>query len=98
MHSKTKPLSENAFNSVLRRMGYAKKAVTAHGFRSSASTILNSRHYDDDVIETALAHLNANEVRRAYNRAKYWPERVQLLQAWADLLDQFKVRKLRSRA
>jgi integrase len=98
MQSKTKPLSENAFNSALRRIGYAKEMVTAHGFRSSASTILNSRHYDDDVIETALAHLDANEVRRAYNRAKYWPERVQLLQAWADLLDEFKVGKLRSLA
>jgi integrase len=98
MQSKTKPLSENAFNSALRRMGYPKEEVTAHGFRSSASTILNSRHYDDDVIETALAHLDPNEVRRAYNRAKYWPERIKLLQAWANLLDQFKEHKLRSRA
>jgi hypothetical protein len=41
-------------------------------------------------LETALAHLDPNEVRRAYNRAKYWKERIQLLQDWADLLDQFK--------
>jgi integrase len=95
LHSKTKPLSENAFNSALRRMGYGKDEVTAHGFRSTASTILNGRHYDDDVIETALAHLEPNEVRRAYNRAKYWKERVQLLQDWADLLDQFKANQLR---
>lgn len=84
------PLSENAFNQALRRMGYGKKDATAAGFRSSASTILNGRHYDDDVIETALAHLDPNEVRRAYNRAKYWKERVQLLQDYADLLDQLK--------
>jgi integrase len=90
IRSKTKPLSENAMNSALRRMGYTKDEVTAHGFRSSASTILNERGYDDDVIETALAHLDENEIRRAYNRAKYWPERVKLLQDWADLLDQFK--------
>jgi integrase len=75
-------------------MGYGKDEVTAHGFRSTASTLLNSRHYDDDVIETALAHLDPNEVRRAYNRSKYWKERTQLLQDWADLLDQFKAQQL----
>jgi SOS response regulatory protein OraA/RecX len=57
---------------------------------SSASTILNERGYDNDVIETALAHQDEDEVRRAYNRAKYWPQRVRLLQDWADLLDEFR--------
>ncbi|MFZ0426278.1 MAG: integrase arm-type DNA-binding domain-containing protein, partial [Xanthobacteraceae bacterium] len=85
-----RPLSENAFNSVLRRMGYGSEEHCAHGFRSSASTILNERGYDDDVIEVALAHEEPNKVRRAYNRAAYWPERVKLLQDWADLLDEFR--------
>jgi integrase len=90
IRSNRKPLSENAFNSALRRMGYSKDEVTAHGFRSSASTILNDRGFDPDVIEAVLAHQDENEVRRAYNRAKYWLERVKLMQAWADLLDKFR--------
>ena len=77
-------------NSALRRMDYAKDEICAHGFRSSASTILNERGYDRDVIEVALAHQEEDQVRRAYNRAKYWKDRVRLLQDWADLLDQFK--------
>ena len=90
VRSVVKPLSENAMNSALRRMGYTKDQMCPHGFRSSASTILNERGYDNDVIETALAHQDEDEVRRAYNRAKYWPQRVRLLQDWADLLDEFR--------
>jgi integrase len=85
-----KPLSEGAMISALRRMGYTKDEMSAHGFRSAASTILNGRGFNPDVIEAALAHQDENEIRRAYNRAQYWPERVGMLQAWADLLDQFK--------
>jgi integrase len=85
-----RPLSENAFNSVLRRLGYGSDEMCAHGFRASASTILNERGHDPRVIEAALAHVDQNEVRRAYNRAQYWPERVKLLQSWSDLLDQLK--------
>jgi len=90
IRSNMKPLSENAMNSALRRMGYTKDEMTAHGFRSTASTILNERGFHPDVVEAALAHQDENEIRRAYNRATYWPERVKLLQAWADLLDEFK--------
>jgi integrase len=90
VRSVVKSLSENAMNSALRRMGYTKDQMCPHGFRSSASTILNERGYDNDVIETALAHQDEDEIRRAYNRAKYWPQRVKLLQDWADLLDEFR--------
>lgn len=85
-----KPLSDNAFNAALRRMGYAKDEVTAHGFRVSASSILNSRGYDPDVIEAVLAHQDKNAIRRTYNRATYWEQRVQLMQEWADLLDELR--------
>ena len=51
-------------NSALRRMGYSKDEMCAHGFRLSASTILNERGYDPDVIETALAHQDEDETRR----------------------------------
>jgi len=90
IRSNAKPLSDNAMNSALRRMGYAKDEMTAHGFRSTASTILNERGHNPDVIETALAHQDDDEVRAAYNRARFWPQRVKLLQDWADLLDQFR--------
>lgn len=71
-------------------MGYRKEEMTAHGFRAAASTILHERGFNSDVIEAALAHQDENEIRRAYNRATYWPERVKLMQEWADLLDRFK--------
>jgi integrase len=83
-------ISENAMNSVLRRLGYGKDEMVAHGFRAAASTILNERGINPDVIEAALAHQDENAVRRAYNRATYWPERVKLMQTWADLLDEFR--------
>jgi integrase len=90
IRSPQRPLSENAMNSALRRMGYSKDEMTAHGCRAAASTILNERGFNPDVIEAALAHQDEDAIRRAYNRATYWPERVKLIQAWADLLDDFK--------
>lgn len=81
-------LSENSMNSALRRMGYTHEQHTAHGFRSMASTLLNeSRLFHPDVIETQLAHRDANTIRRIYNRATYWDDRVSMMQWWADFLD-----------
>lgn len=97
IRSHQRPLSENAMNSALRRMGYAKDEATAHGFRSSASTILNERGFDADVIEAALAHQDEADVRRAYNRATYWQARVDLMQVWADLLEEFREESITSR-
>jgi integrase len=88
--SNRKLLSENAFNSALRRMGYSKEEVTAHGFRATASTILNERGYEPDVIEAALGHQDKNVIRRTYNRATYWKQRVELMQTWADMVDDFR--------
>lgn len=90
IRSPRNPLSENAMNAALRRMGYTKEEATAHGFRVTASTILNSRGYDPDVIEAVLAHQDKNTIRRTYNRATYWEQRVKLMQEWADLLDSFR--------
>jgi integrase len=84
-------------NSALRRMGYSQEDMTAHGFRSSASTILNERGSNPDVIEAALAHIDENEIRRAYNRAKYLTERIKLMQDWADLLDIFREQSAKPR-
>lgn len=90
IRSNKKMLSENAMNSALRRLGYTQDEMTSHGFRSSASTILNERGFRPDVIEAVLGHQNENVVRRAYNRATYWPERVELMQKWANMLDEFR--------
>jgi integrase len=89
IRSYERPLSENAMNSALRRMGYTKGEHTAHGFRSSFSTIMNERGYDPEVIERALAHKDSS-VRGIYNRSRYWTERVELMQAWADIVDELK--------
>ena len=85
--NKAKHISNNAVLSALKRMGY-KGRMTAHGFRSLASTILNEqRVYHPDVIERQLAHADKNEVRAAYNRAEYLLERKKMMQEWADYLD-----------
>ncbi|SSC65487.1 tyrosine-type recombinase/integrase [Ciceribacter selenitireducens] len=94
MMSGKKQLSENSMNSALRRMGVGGEEHTAHGFRSSASSILNeSGAFKPDAIEAQLAHLDASKVRRVYNRATYWDERVRMMQWWADMLDQERVGK-----
>lgn len=84
-------ISENTLNASLRRMGYSGDTVTAHGFRSTASTLLNqSGRFSPDAIERALAHQDPDSVRRAYNRGAYWKERVAMMQWWADYLDQLR--------
>ncbi|TPI86348.1 integrase arm-type DNA-binding domain-containing protein [Mesorhizobium sp. B2-8-9] len=89
-----RPLSENAMNSALRRMGYGQEEHCAHGFRSSFSTIMNERRHDPELIEFSLAHYEGGgKVRSIYNRARYWPGRVKLMQDWADLIDAFKAMK-----
>lgn len=91
LRSIDRPLSDNSFNAALRRMGYSKDEVTAHGFRVSASSILNTRGYDGDVVEAVLAHQDKNIIRRTYNRATYWDQRVQLMQEWGNMLDEFRL-------
>lgn len=83
-----RPISENTLNAALRRMGFPKEEVTAHGFRGTASTLLNeSGEFQWDAIERALSHQDRNEIRRAYNHSAYWQERVEMAQSWADYLD-----------
>ena len=81
-----KCMSENTILYALYRMGFHSRA-TGHGFRATASTILNELGFKADVIERQLAHVERNKVRAAYNRAQYLPERVKMMQSWADLLD-----------
>ncbi|HVR90238.1 MAG TPA: integrase arm-type DNA-binding domain-containing protein [Novosphingobium sp.] len=87
-----KPMCENAINGALRRMGYGADTMTAHGFRSTASSLLNeSGKWNPDAIERSLAHADANQVRAAYHRSAYWPERVEMAQWWSDYLDRLRI-------
>jgi len=85
--SSTRPLSDNAITSALRRIGYTGDQMTWHGFRAMASTLLNEQGFAPDIIELQLAHVEQNDVRAAYNRALRLQERRQMMQKWADYLD-----------
>jgi len=83
----TRPMSKNTLNAALRRLGYSGEEMTAHGFRASFSTLANeSGLWNPDAIERALAHVEKNEVRRAYARGEHWEERIKLADWWADQL------------
>lgn len=86
-----RPMSENCINAALRRMGFAKEEMTGHGFRSMASSLLNEMgRWHPDAIERQLGRMDNNTVRRAYARSEYWDERVRMMQAWSDYLDQLR--------
>jgi integrase len=84
-----KSISENTLIFAIYRMGYHSKA-TAHGFRATASTILNEKNFRADVIEKQLAHGEKNKVRASYNHAQYLPERKNMMQWWADYLEKLR--------
>jgi integrase len=88
--SSERPIAHQTLNVALKRMGYAHEDHVIHGFRATASTLLNERGYHPDLIELQLAHAERNKVRAAYNRAQRLPERRQMMQAWADYLDGLK--------
>ena len=91
IHTKLRPMSENTLNAALRRMGFDKSEATSHGFRASASSLLNeSGLWHPDAIEAELAHVGADEVRRAYHRSLYWEERVRMADWWAGQIDEMR--------
>lgn len=75
------PMNSQTANAALKRIGYGGKLV-AHGLRSIASTALNEAGFNPDVIESALAHSDKNEVRRAYNRSTYLEQRKDMMSWW----------------
>jgi len=86
-----RPISDGTLNAALRRLGYSKTQMTAHGFRSTASTLLNeSGKWHRDAIERQLAHLDGDEVRAAYNHAEFWDERLRMMKWWGHYLDQLR--------
>lgn len=88
--SSIRPMSNNTITGALRRLGYARDEMTAHGFRGSASTMLNEQGFNYDHIERQLAHAEKNEVRAAYNHADYLQQRTEMMQKWADYLDELR--------
>jgi len=82
-------ISRESIGAAIRRMGYQGQH-TAHGFRTTASTMLHEQGFHSDMIERQLSHGERNRVKAAYNRAQHLPERVKMLQAWADYLDGLK--------
>jgi integrase len=90
-NNSNKPISKNVMTNRLRALGYGSDVMSAHGFRSTASTILHEKGWEHDVIETQLAHLTGTETSRAYNRAKYLSQRRAMMQEWANYLNELKV-------
>lgn len=83
-------MTATTLNRALERMGLNGKdsiGFSAHGFRATASTILNEMGYRSDVIERQLAHAERDKVRASYNHAEYMEERKTMMQEWADLID-----------
>jgi len=84
--------TDNTLNAALRRLGFGKDEVTAHGFRATASTLLNEMgKWHPDAIERQLAHVESNDVRRAYARGTHWDERVRMMRHWSNYLDGLQV-------
>ena len=91
VRSRKVPMSDAALNSALRRMGFDKSTMTAHGFRAMARTILDERlGFRVDYIEHQLAHAVRDPNGRAYNRTAHLPERKKMMQAWASYLDSLR--------
>lgn len=83
-------MTATTLNRALERMGFNGKGgigFSAHGFRATASTILNELGYRADVIERQLAHAERNKVRASYNQAEYLGERQVMMQEWANFID-----------
>lgn len=84
--SRKRPISDMTINAALRRLGYDRDTLTGHGFRHMASTLLNELGFKAEAIERQLSHKEPG-VRGIYNKAEYLPERIKMMQAWADYLD-----------
>lgn len=85
-----RPMSDGTIRTALKTLGYQREEMSAHGFRTTASTLLNEQGWSPDAIERQLCHMPKDQVRAAYNRAQYLEERRRMMQSWADYLDGLK--------
>jgi len=83
-------MSNGTISTALKTLGYDSATMTAHGFRTTASTLLNEQGWSPDAIERQLCHMPKDAVRAAYNRAQYMDERRRMMQSWSDYLDTLK--------
>lgn len=89
--SRKRPMSDNAILAAMRRMGISKDEMSGHGFRAMARTILDEvLGFRPDLIEHQLAHAVRDPLGRAYNRTAHLPERREMMQRWADFLDELR--------
>ncbi len=86
-----RPMSNNAILAAMRCLGIGKEEMSGHGFRAMARTILDEvLKFRPDYIEHQLAHSVRDPNGRAYNRTAHLPERREMMQVWADYLDELK--------
>jgi len=89
--SHERPMSDAAINAALRALGFSADEVTGHGFRATARTMLVERlGVAESVVEAQLAHAVRDNLGRAYNRTEFVAERVDMMQRWADYLDELR--------
>jgi integrase len=95
-----KPMSENTTTKAIQTLidpetgdPYGKESMTSHGFRHTASTLLNEMGYDPDVIELQLAHINKDRIRATYNKAQLMEKRIAMMAGWANYLDELREQK-----
>ena len=97
--TRERPMSENTVNTAIRRMGFDRETATAHGFRAMARTMAAERlGIPPEVIEAQLAHSVPDSLGRAYNRTQFLAQRKDLMQRWADYVDQLRDADRRSNA
>lgn len=94
---KDTPLSENTTTRAIQRLinpvtgkPFGSGFMTSHGFRHTASTMLNELGYHSDIIELQLAHTNKDRIRATYNKAQWMEKRINMMQSWADYIDGLK--------
>jgi integrase len=97
INASKKPMTENTLNVAITRLvnpdtneNFGRGFLTSHGIRHTASTQLNELGFNADAIELQLAHAPRDRVRAVYNKAELMPERIKMMQAWADYLDELK--------
>ena len=85
-NSRNRPINSQTANSAIKRIGY-KNQLVSHGLRSIASTVLNNKEFNRDIIEIQLAHIDQDKVRQTYNNADYLKQRREMLNWWSDYID-----------
>lgn len=91
LHTSKRPMSENTVNMALRRLGFDRDTMTAHGFRAMARTMAVERlGVAPEVVEAQLAHAVGDSLGRAYNRTQFIDQRRELMTKWADYLDRLR--------